>query len=99
MQRNFPMIESSLRSLYATYVSTDKQIARNRFPKTLKLLAEGIESKRPQHAPVFTHQLLKRKDSMGHCVDWPNRAAMSRERVGPPCSSGRQVRFGPLWMM
>src|SRR5215472_10592200 len=51
-----PLIESSLRSLYAAYVSTHKDITRNSFPSRLTTLAKGIDEKQPQYASMFTDQ-------------------------------------------
>ena len=64
-----PVIEASLRSLYAVCAASDKQIARNSFPRNLESLATSIELKQPQYAPMFSHQLMKRKDSNGYTVD------------------------------
>jgi hypothetical protein len=64
-----PILEASLRSLYAIYVSSDKQIKRESFPSRLIALARPIEKKLPGIAPMFSHQLLKRKDNNGHSVD------------------------------
>ena len=64
-----PILEASLRSLYAVYVSSDEQIERESFPSTLKVMARSIEKKQPKFAPMFSHQLLKRKDAEGRSVD------------------------------
>lgn len=64
-----PILEASLRSLFAVYASSNEQIKDNKFPKALRSMALSIEKRKPEFAPMFSHQLVKRKDSNGYRVD------------------------------
>jgi hypothetical protein len=64
-----PILEASLRTLFAVYVSSDRDIQRKSFPSTLEAMALSIEKKQPKFATMFSHQLLKRKDAEGRSVD------------------------------
>jgi hypothetical protein len=64
-----PILEASLRSLFAVYASSNEQIEGNKFPKALRSMAISIEKRKPEFAPMFSHQLLKRKDGNGHTVE------------------------------